>query len=146
MTYANTKANAYQQTNAQSAEYADPYNVIRMLMETCLTRMAGARGAIERKDYETKSSQCGKAIAILHALRDTLDRERGGEVAANLDSLYLYMVEQVMAASVELNVDKLDHVAQLLREIKSGWDGIREESATLQAGAVVADGGFSVRG
>jgi flagellar protein FliS len=56
-----------------------------------------------------------------------LDAEQGGEIAENLDRLYLYMTRRVFAAGVANDVDIIDEVIGLVKTIKEGWDGIREE-------------------
>ena len=128
MTYGNPKANAYRQINAQSAEYADPYTLVGMLMDNFCQRMARARAAIERKDYMTKGREVDKALGILHALQGTLDHDQGGELAGNLEALYDYMQRQLLLASANKDVELFDQVAQLMREIKTGWDGVAPQA------------------
>ena len=89
-----------------------------------------AKGFIDRKDYEGKSRSLGSAIAIIGALQDSLDLEKGGELAENLNRLYVYMTRRVFAAGVANDPEMLDEVASLVRTIKEGWDGIKEYSAT----------------
>jgi len=58
-------------------------------------------------------------------LREALDLQQGGEVAANLDSLYEYMVSRLVEANVKNEAEPLDEVAGLLRNVKAGWDAIQ---------------------
>ena len=115
----------YQQVGvkAQVTE-ADPHRLIQMLMQGGLDRIAQAKGAMEREAYAEKGVLIGKAINIIGGLRDVLDKEAGGELATNLERLYEYMTMRLFEASRHNNVSKLDEVAKLLGEIKSGWDGI----------------------
>ncbi|MBL4609427.1 MAG: flagellar export chaperone FliS, partial [Pseudomonas sp.] len=59
-------------------------------------------------------------------LRDALDLEKGGEVAANLDSLYAYILQRLSMANLKNDPAILDEVAALLRDVKEGWDGIAQ--------------------
>ncbi|MDZ4338543.1 MAG: flagellar export chaperone FliS, partial [Pseudomonas sp.] len=59
-------------------------------------------------------------------LREGLNLEQGGEVAANLDSLYEYMATRLVDANVQNEIAPLDEVAGLLRNVKAGWDAIAE--------------------
>ncbi|MCB2527206.1 flagellar protein FliS, partial [Listeria monocytogenes] len=77
-------------TQAQAID-ASPHRLIQMLMEGGLTRMAQARGALERGEVALKGERIGKAIASVGGLREGRDFEAGGELAANLDRLYAYM-------------------------------------------------------
>ncbi|WP_027897796.1 flagellar export chaperone FliS [Zestomonas thermotolerans] len=110
-------------TQAQVVE-ASPHRLIQMLMEGGLTRLAQARGAMERGQVGLKGELIGKAIAIIGGLRDGLNMEVGGELAQNLDRLYEYMSARLFEANRENDFAKLDEVAGLLRTIKSAWDAI----------------------
>ncbi|VAX04640.1 Flagellar biosynthesis protein FliS, partial [hydrothermal vent metagenome] len=66
------------------------------------------------------------AISIISdGLRGSLDMDAGGEIAENLDALYEYMLQRLMAGHAKNDPVALDEVNTLLREIKSGWDGIK---------------------
>ena len=115
----------YQAVNTQAqAAAADPHRLIQMLMEGGLTRLAQARGAMERGQTALKGELIGKAIGIIGGLRQGLDLEKGGEIAGNLDSLYDYMTRRLMDANVKNDPAILEEVSGLLRELKEGWDAI----------------------
>ncbi|WP_312243645.1 flagellar export chaperone FliS [Stutzerimonas nitrititolerans] len=126
--YAMSAMKQYQSvnTNAQLVD-ATPHRLIQMLMEGGLTRLAQAKGAMERNDVALKGTLIGKTIDIVGGLRQGLNLEAGGEVAANLDSLYIYMTTRLVEANRKNDPVILDEVAGLLREIKSGWDGISQQ-------------------
>ncbi|MFC3609655.1 flagellar export chaperone FliS [Stutzerimonas tarimensis] len=109
--------------NAQVLE-ASPHRLIQMLMEGGLERIAQARGALERGQVALKGELIGKAVAIIGGLREALNPEVGGEYAANLDSLYEYMMRRLTEANRHSDVERLDEVSGLLRKVKEGWDGI----------------------
>jgi len=115
----------YQTVNneAQALE-ANPHRLIQMLLDGGLTRIAQARGAIERGWTAEKGELIGKAVGIVGGLRNGLDFDKGGELAQNLDRLYDYMIVKLTEANVHNDLARLDEVANLLREIKSGWDAI----------------------
>ncbi|MET1078198.1 MAG: flagellar export chaperone FliS [Pseudomonas sp.] len=117
----------YQNVNTQAqASDATPHRLIQMLMEGGLSRLAQARGAVERGQTALKGELIGKAIGIVGGLRAGLNLEQGGEVASNLDSLYEYMMARLVHANVNNEVEPLEEVAGLLRNIKSGWDAISQ--------------------
>jgi len=126
--YAMSAMKQYQSvnTNAQLVD-ATPHRLIQMLMEGGLTRLAQAKGAMERNDVALKGTLIGKTIDIVGGLRQGLNLEAGGEVAANLDNLYIYMTTRLVEANRKNDPTILDEVAGLLREIKSGWDGISQQ-------------------
>lgn len=117
----------YQNVNTQAqAVDASPHRLIQMLMEGGLTRLAQARGAMERGQFAMKGELIGKAIGIIGGLRAGLNLEEGGELALNLDNLYDYMSRRLLEANLKNSVEPLDEVADLLRNVKSGWDAIAQ--------------------
>lgn len=120
-----TAMRQYQSVNTQAqAISADPHRLIQMLIEGGLTRLAQARGAMERNQTALKGELVSKTIAIVGGLRQGLDVQKGGELAANLDSLYEYMTTRLMEANLKNDPAILEEVSDLLREVKSGWDAI----------------------
>ena len=115
----------YQNVNTQAqAVDASPHRLIQMLMEGGLTRLAQARGAMERGQFAMKGELIGKAIGIIGGLRAGLNLDEGGELAQNLDNLYDYMSRRLLEANLKNSVEPLDEVADLLRNVKTGWDAI----------------------
>lgn len=103
---------------------ASPHRLIQLMFEGLLARLASARGQMERRDYQGKGQSIGRAVAIVGALQDCLDLQRGGELAANLDALYDYVQRRLFAANVQNDPAVLDEIVVLIQRIKSGWDAI----------------------
>ncbi|MFY9180181.1 MAG: flagellar export chaperone FliS [Venatoribacter sp.] len=126
-------AKQYQKVNGTSeALDADPHRLIQLLLEAALTRLAQAKGAIERHDMPTKANLLGRVTEIIQTLQASLNVEAGGEVARNLENLYDYMVRRVLQATAHNDISMLEEVMKLLLEIKVGWDGIRKEYLASQ--------------
>ena len=118
----------YTNTNVQTAvESATPHRLVQMLYEGALDRIAQAKGAMMRKDFEAKARLTNRVIDILSSLRAGLDLEKGGDVASNLEALYGFMIEQVYKASRHNSPDMLEETAEILRTVKAGWDEMPEE-------------------
>ncbi len=107
---------------------ASPHRLILMLLDGALDKIARARGAMQRNEYKEKGNHITSAGSIVFGLRSSLDLEAGGELAANLDNLYEYMFRRLMDAHAENDEAALDEVSSLLREIKSGWDALPQET------------------
>lgn len=126
-----TALKQYQTVNTQAqAVDASPHRLIQMLMEGGLSRLAQARGAMERGQVAMKGELIGKAIGIIGGLREGLDLQRGGEVAANLDRLYEYMISRLFEANLHNSVAPLEEITGLLRNVKNGWDAIAAHDAS----------------
>jgi flagellar secretion chaperone FliS len=108
---------------------SDPHKLVLMLMDGALERLATARGCMERKDAAAKAQLINRAVQIIGELRGSLDHSRGGEIAANLDSLYDYSCRRLLEASLKNELSMMDEVMQLLREIRSAWSQIPKAAA-----------------
>lgn len=115
----------YQNVSTYSQVFeASPHRLIQMLMESCMSRLLQARGAMEHDQVASRGELIGKAIAIIGGLRESLNLEAGGELAANLDSLYDYMISRLLVANLHADVQCVDEVIGLLGNVKSAWDAI----------------------
>jgi len=115
---------------SSAIESASPHQLIAMLFEGALTRLATARGCMERKDFAGKGEQLGRAISIVGGLQSFLDMEKGGDLAKNLDALYDYITRILFDASIKNDIGKVDEAVSLIRTIKEGWDGIADQVNT----------------
>ena len=123
----NAALRAYNQVAVQTGVgSASPHRLIQMLMEAALEKIAAARGCMERGQVADKGAHIGHAVSIIEGLRVSLDMERGGEIAANLNALYDYMERRLTEANAANDPALLKEVAGLLQEIKSAWDAIPE--------------------
>lgn len=107
-----------------SVETASPHRLVQMLFEGALERIAQAKGAMLQNQIARKGELIGKATAIVGGLQGSLNDKEGGNLAANLDGLYDYIIRRLSQANFENNPDYLDECGRLLGEIKSAWDAI----------------------
>ena len=119
---ARTAMSAYTQTKTQSGvESASPAQLITMLLDGALERVARARGHIERGELTEQGEVIGKVIDIVASLDAYLDHDKGADASKTLESLYDYLVRQLFQANMERDVAILDEVATLLSEVRAGW-------------------------
>lgn len=119
----------YRAVNAYGAAAGDPLQLILRMMDGALDRIAAARGHMGRQETAAKGEAIGHAIGIIDGLRTALDKERGGAIAANLESLYDYMMRRLVEANFRNKPAQLDEVAGLLVEIRSSWAAITHNTA-----------------
>ncbi|MCD9460869.1 flagellar export chaperone FliS [Marinibactrum halimedae] len=120
----------YKQVNVQTSVMdASPHKLITLLIDGFIERVTQAKAALNAQKIEAKGERISKAIQILSGLRGALDFEKGGELASNLDGLYDYMARRLFTANANNDLDMLDEVIGLMRTVKEGWDGIKEQSA-----------------
>jgi len=119
---------AYKATNIDSIVFeATPHKLIDMLFKGAKDALVQAVGAIERKDFDAKSKKISKAIEIILNLQTYLDKEKGGDVADNLNELYTYMSTALIDANRLNDTAKLQEVVGLLETVADGWSSMPDE-------------------
>ena len=120
-------ADSYHRVHVESgAQCGDPHKLIEMLLQGAIDAIHKARGALERQDLRIKGEQVGKAVRIVEeGLRAALDPVAGGQIAAELDQLYGYVVRKLTLANIRNDDAALMECAQLLQPIQEAWAGIR---------------------
>lgn len=119
---------AYNATKIDSMVFeATPHKLIDMLFTGAKDALVQSVGALERNDLEAKGKKLSKAVEILLHLQTMLDKEKGGEVAENLNDLYLYMISTLIEANRLSDVSKVQEVIGLLDTISDGWQSVPNE-------------------
>lgn len=104
---------------------ATPEMLIVMLYDGAIRAIAAARVRMEEGDQQAKGQAISKAIGIIEeGLRGSLDAAAGGELGSNLSDLYEYMSHRLMLANLRNDPSMLDEVSDLLRALKTAWDGL----------------------
>lgn len=144
MSYSNARValQQYRRVGTQSAvEGASPHRLITMLLDGALSRLSAAAGHLERGALDKKGEQLSLAMPIVAGLRGSLDMEKGGEIARNLDALYDYCLRRLVDANVRNDAAAIEEVHALLSQVKDGWDAIgpkRDPSAATEPGRTAA--------
>ena len=124
--------NQYRAVDAYgAAASSDRMQLILRMMQGALDRLAAAGGHMARGEQGLKGEALGRAVRLIDGLRSCLDKERGGEIAANLAALYEYMTRRLTEANLRNDPRCLSEVADLMEQIRSGW----EQMAAATTGA-----------
>jgi flagellar protein FliS len=112
---------------------ASPARLVQIMFEQILTHLATAQGCMGRiannmplTEVVTKGKAMGKAIRLIDQLNNTLDMERGQQIAENLRSLYVYMLARLTLANISNDSQIVAEVASLVQKVKAGWDQVVE--------------------
>lgn len=114
----NQGANQYKQMAIKTANRGQ---LLLMLYEAAIQNLKKATLALEKKDIAGKGVAIGKAHDIVNELLNTLDFEVGGDIARDLERLYIFMIEQLIKANFENNKDPLIHVQKIMENLLSAW-------------------------
>jgi len=114
---------AYQHGQVASA---DPLRIVVLLYEGAI-RFVGQAQA-RWNEPAARGTALGRAHRIVSELLASLDYEKGGEIATNLDALYHFVLDELTRANIEANPKGLDGVLRVLRELLDGWATIEQEA------------------
>ena len=90
------------------------------LLEETIT-LDPEKGNTSFKDVESVSKHLLKAQDVVTELMVSLDFERGGEIARNLFSIYIFVNRELMEANVKKQRDPLENVEGLFVELRNTW-------------------------
>ena len=62
--------------------------------------------------------------------------EKGGDIARNLMSLYVFFNEELLAANINHNRDKLEFVLRMVKDLTESWRQIANSVANAPASTV----------
>lgn len=129
--------NAYQVYRETQAQTAAPGELVVMLYQGAIRFVGAGIDAIENKDLAAAHTGLVKAQAIVSELAETLDMERGGEIARNLASIYEFMSRRLVEANVSKHSKPAREVQMLLRELLPAWQAAaRQMPRPLVAAAI----------
>ncbi len=77
--------------------------------------------AAEEKNVSERCINIGRAFDIVLELNNTLDHNVGGEIAKNLEQLYMFMTEQFTKANISGSPEPLKTNLKLLETLYDGW-------------------------
>jgi len=110
--------------NDTQTTYASPHQLMLMLFDGAIEAMSITVGAIQNKNFELRSKQNTRSITIINGMCECLDMETGGELADNLYSLYQYMTQELFRASFKNDVDTIQNIQTMLKDIRGSWEKI----------------------
>lgn len=119
--YTNSGSDQYR---TSAATTASPAQLVLMLYDGALVRVHRAELALaaDPVDVTAVNDHLSRAQAIVDELSLTLDRERGGEMAANLASLYTFCRERLIDANVAKSAEPLAAVIDTLTGLRDAWE------------------------
>jgi flagellar protein FliS len=119
--------NAYKKASVNTL---DQNKLIIMLYDGAIKNASFAVEHMKSGEIEKVHNCLIKAKNIVTELMATLNMEKGGDVAKNLQSLYSYMFSQLIEANMEKKIQPILVVIDLLKELRVAWVEINKKSKT----------------
>ncbi|NBX16161.1 MAG: flagellar export chaperone FliS [Proteobacteria bacterium] len=117
----NNPYRAYQKTQVTTAK---PEKILLMLYEGAIKFNKLSIVKMKEKNIAEKGKNISKTLAIISELMNTLDHEKGGQLAADLENLYMFMMDKLIEANMHNRVEELEVVERLLITLHTAWQDV----------------------
>lgn len=116
--YTNPYMNQYQHNQVMTASQEQ---ILIMLYDGAIKFCRQAIAAEEAGDMAEKLGRIAKVYAIITEFSNSLNHEIGGEIAADLDGLYHFMLRELTKARKNTSGEYLRSVEKLLVDLRLTW-------------------------
>ncbi|MBQ5472802.1 MAG: flagellar export chaperone FliS [Treponema sp.] len=140
---------AYQKTNVTTASQG---RLVVLLYEAAVKNLNSALALLEEGDkikpgnIEAFGKHIQKTQAIIAELECSLDMEKGGEIAQNLMSLYLFFNKELTEATFNHSSSKIQPVLKMLNDLLSAWRTASNSTSNAPASSSMQTSTFSIEG
>ena len=117
----------YKAYQGNQIEGSGPLGVILLTYEALNKALARAEYAIEAGDIAGEAEHVGRALEAVVELTTSLNMEEGGEVAANLASIYNYMFKRLTEGMCTSSTEHVKEVMQLAQTLREGWQQLARD-------------------
>jgi len=116
--------NAYKKASVNTL---DQTKLIIMLYDGAIKNASFAVEHMKSGQIEKVHDCLIKTKNIVTELMATLNMDRGGDIAKNLQSLYSYMFSQLIEANMNKKTEPVVVVIDLLKELRAAWTQINSK-------------------
>lgn len=106
---------------------AGKLELVVMCYEKTIHLLMQAKDHFKENELENKVRKMQMALDIISELRCSLNFEKGGQIAKNLDAIYNYLTRRLIMGDTQKDLTAFDEVIRILGELKDAWEGIASE-------------------
>jgi flagellar secretion chaperone FliS len=100
---------------------ASPGRLVVITFDALLASMARARVGMALSKQEVTLQALDRSRMLLGELLGALNFERGGDIAAKLSGVYVFMLTELTTLGMRPNVATLDRLIVLIRELRGAF-------------------------
>ena len=117
---------AHTQYQTQQVTTADKGRLLLMMYEGAIKFLRQSKSGLEAGDISKFCRFLSKGQAIIAELMNTLDFEKGGKIAKDLDRLYDFMLFYLTEANIHQDGARIEKTISLINTIYSAFKEIIE--------------------
>ncbi len=118
---------AYTNTLEARVLSSDPVQLIDILYRLAIDAVEAARDAHAEGDVLRRGRYVLKAFDVLVELQNSLDFEKGGEIARNYARIYDYCQRRILAGHTTASDRCFVEVISLLGDMKDAWQAVLKQ-------------------
>lgn len=99
--------------------------LILQVYDGAIAAYNSAKSSYESDDMEQGYQQLEKAKKFVTHLYTTLDAEKGGEIAVNLQKIYSFVLNETNVLEATKESAKFDDIIIILSNLRDGWSQLR---------------------
>ncbi len=103
---------------------ASPERLVVLLFDHLVVNLHRVRIAIDNNDITMRAVSLSKARGIVSELLVTLDFEKGARIAADLGSLYSWLLGEMADVGTLRNARHVDRLLQIAETLRAGFTGV----------------------
>ena len=115
--------NAYKETDLSEIDSASPHRLIEMTFQDLKKNLLIIRRTLNN-GKRIGGDEASRSIAALEILRASLNFKDGGDIAKNLDQIYLYSLDQLAKIIKDDSEHELDSVIAIVTSLVDAWSTI----------------------
>lgn len=119
-------SNAYNKYQKAQVTTASKEKILLMLYEGAIRFVKQARVAMQNNSIAQKGTYISKCTAILSELMATLDHKASAEIAADLERLYVFMIDKLIEGNIKNDESCLISVENILNTLYVAWKDVVE--------------------
>jgi len=120
---------SYRETAARGAT---PVQLVVLLYEQCIEDLRRAIVALKKNDVETRTQRINHALLVIAQLQASLDMDRGGIVAQNLERFYRSVRRGLVEAQAQQSMKALEEQISHVMLVREAWAEL-EQSTTWRS-------------
>jgi flagellar protein FliS len=107
---------------------ASPVRLVTILYRAALDSLDAAKQHLASGDIRKRVEATTRASNVVAELTQSLNLDRGGEIARNLLHLYDYLLFRIHQANMNSDLGAYEECIQLLSTLLEGWQSVGESS------------------
>lgn len=123
----------HKQYKQAQVKTANKGKLVVMLYHGCIKFLRLAKKNIKKENIDDANNYIIRSQDIIRELMNTLDMEKGEDVAGNLYQLYDFMIRKLIEANVDKDTEKIEVVEDMMLELLDSWKQIGNQGTNKKA-------------